>query len=219
MKMIIYHGSIEIIEKPIYGYGNPHNDYGLGFYCTQNLDLAKEWATRNKTDGYVNAYQLDLKSLKVLDLTSDKYDVLNWVAILLKHKQQNMFIRSIKDSILKPFVDKYYIDVSKYDVVIGYRADDAYYAFPKAFIYSEITVDRLKEIYRLGELETQIVLISEKAFEQISYMDSVNVDMTYSEYYDNRIKEAARRFNEILIEARYENGLRIRDLLEDKEDD
>ena len=77
----------------------------------------------------------------------------------------------------------------------------------------------LKEIYRLGELETQIVLISEKAFEQISYMDSVNVDMTYSEYYDNRIKEASRRFNEILIGARYEKGIRIRDLLEGDNND
>lgn len=30
--LTIYHGSSQIIEKPVYGYGNTDNDYGLGFY-------------------------------------------------------------------------------------------------------------------------------------------------------------------------------------------
>ena len=40
-KMIIYHGSAKIIEKPVFGMGNPNNDYGLGFYCTESEELAK----------------------------------------------------------------------------------------------------------------------------------------------------------------------------------
>ena len=44
--MIIYHGSKDIIEKPEFGKGNKKNDYGLGFYCTENVELAKE-AERN----------------------------------------------------------------------------------------------------------------------------------------------------------------------------
>lgn len=43
--MILYHGSKDIIEKPIYGQGKKYNDYGLGFYCTDNIELAKEWGT------------------------------------------------------------------------------------------------------------------------------------------------------------------------------
>ena len=39
----LYHGSSDIIEKPVYGYGKPYNDYGLGFYCTDSLEMAKEW--------------------------------------------------------------------------------------------------------------------------------------------------------------------------------
>lgn len=42
--MKLYHGSEKIVETPQFGAGNPRNDYGLGFYCTQNLELAKEWA-------------------------------------------------------------------------------------------------------------------------------------------------------------------------------
>ena len=65
--MKIYHGSIIVIEKPIYGYGKKHNDYGLAFYCTESLDLAKEWAVSNELDGYANCYELDL-SLILLSL-------------------------------------------------------------------------------------------------------------------------------------------------------
>ena len=53
-EMILYHGSISIIEQPTFGKGKRHNDYGLGFYCTQSLELAKEWAVEEKRDGYAN---------------------------------------------------------------------------------------------------------------------------------------------------------------------
>ena len=46
--MIIYHGSKNIITKPEFGKGNIANDYGLGFYCTENIELAKEWACSDK---------------------------------------------------------------------------------------------------------------------------------------------------------------------------
>ena len=52
--IIIYHGSTKIIEKPVFGVGNPKNDYGLGFYCIENLELAKEWASTEQHDGFAN---------------------------------------------------------------------------------------------------------------------------------------------------------------------
>ena len=39
----LYHGSCDIIEKPVFGKGKRYNDYGLGFYCTDSLEMAKEW--------------------------------------------------------------------------------------------------------------------------------------------------------------------------------
>ena len=38
----IFHGSNKIIEKPLLGCGKVRNDYGLGFYCTEDLNMAKE---------------------------------------------------------------------------------------------------------------------------------------------------------------------------------
>ena len=63
--MIIYHGSNEIVGKPEYGKGKPYNDYGKGFYCTQHIELAKEWAVNENIDGYVNEYELNIDNLKV----------------------------------------------------------------------------------------------------------------------------------------------------------
>ena len=62
--MIIWHGSSKIIKSPQYGYGNPHNDYGIGFYCTESKDMAKEWACANKENGFANCYDLDAEELK-----------------------------------------------------------------------------------------------------------------------------------------------------------
>ena len=44
MRKILYHGSLEIISTPMYGQGKVYNDYGQGFYCTESLELAKEWS-------------------------------------------------------------------------------------------------------------------------------------------------------------------------------
>ena len=68
-KIIVYHGSIEVVEKPVFGKGKSYNDYGLGFYTTKDLELAKEWATDETNSGYANKYELDLSGLKILDLT------------------------------------------------------------------------------------------------------------------------------------------------------
>jgi hypothetical protein len=52
-KIDIYHGSDHIIEQPVFGKGKPFNDYGLGFYCTEHIELAKEWACSADSDGYL----------------------------------------------------------------------------------------------------------------------------------------------------------------------
>ena len=40
----IYHGSVNVVDKPVFGEGKLFNDYGRGFYCTEHIELAKEWA-------------------------------------------------------------------------------------------------------------------------------------------------------------------------------
>lgn len=84
--IILYHGSNKIIKKPVYGAGKRYNDYGSGFYCTQDLDLAKEWAVSENQDGYANEYCLDMAGLSVLDLSKDNFGILHWLTILLQNR-------------------------------------------------------------------------------------------------------------------------------------
>lgn len=166
--MIIYHGSPKTIETPLYGYGSKQNDYGLGFYCTQSNDLAKEWACPTVQSGFSNKYELDMDGLRVLHLNSDGYHILNWIAILLQNRifaKRSPVARQANSYILNEFLP----DISGYDVVIGYRADDSYFSYAKDFLNNTISVNQLSQAMKLGELGEQVVLISEKAFQQIHF--------------------------------------------------
>lgn len=183
--MIVYHGSKDIIEKPEFGKGNVRNDYGLGFYCTENIELAKEWAcSNNETNGYANKYELDLNEYSVLDLRKNEYSILNWIAILLKFRTFDVnspISLQAKDYILNNF----YIDVENYDIIVGYRADDSYFSFAKDFVNNAISVEQLAKAMQLGELGIQIVLKSQKAFDKIKF---VNYEVAEcDEYYVKRV--------------------------------
>ena len=183
--MIIYHGSKDIIERPEFGKGNRKNDYGLGFYCTENVELAKEWAcSNNETNGYANQYEIDLSSYKVLDLREEKYSILNWMALLLKFRTFDVNT-PISVQAKEYILENFYVDVEEYDVIIGYRADDSYFSFAKDFINNTISVEQLAEAMRLGELGIQIVLKSKKAFDTVKYVSYELAEC--KEYYVKRV--------------------------------
>lgn len=218
MKRIIYHGSEFIVEKPEYLKGNINNDYGLGFYCCSNRELAKEWAAKRSGHGYINRYQIRDDRLKILDLTKPPYDnVLFWVALLMHNRELSSSIKNNHPRELKYLFDKYLLDVSKFDVVIGYRADDSYFKFPEAFVRSEITFDSLNTIFRAGELGKQYVLISKRAFNSIHFLDYQEVfEDSRTDYY-KRKDIADKTFAELLDADRYSKAPRLRDLVLDYE--
>ena len=185
MDKTIYHGSIDIIKQPIFGKGALTNDYGRGFYCTEDIELAKEWACGNDTDGYANKYNLNLDKLKILYLNSDEYSILNWLAVLTKFRTYWQS-GSIAEEAKNYLHDNFYVDVSLYDVIIGYRADDSYFSFAQDFVSNAISLRKLSEAMRLGRLGEQIVLKSEKAFKQIRFLDYEEAD---GEIYYNKKKE------------------------------
>lgn len=190
--MILYHGSEKIIEKPIWGKGNLRNDYGRGFYCTQEEELAKEWACSNNQDGFANKYEFDMEGLNVLYLNSHKYTLLNWLAILTKNR--TYWENSTVSAMAKKYIaDNFMVDLSKYDVVIGYRADDSYFSFAQDFVSGTISYRQLGEAMRLGKLGEQIVLISQEAFRRIQYVSSSFAEAEI--YYKKKIERdrAARK--------------------------
>lgn len=165
----IYHGSQDIIDTPEYGKGKSTNDYGKGFYCTENIELAKEWACSRNEDGYANAYELDMEGLEILQLNSQPYNVLHWLAILADNRtywERN----SISENAKRYLRDNFLIDISGYDVIIGYRADDSYFTFAKNFVSNAISLKQLQRAMKLGELGEQVVLKSRKAFNHLKFL-------------------------------------------------
>ena len=191
-KKILYHGSPNRVIVPKFGFGEDRHDYGRGFYLTENLELAKEWAVcrPDETNGWVHKYELEMEGLNILDF--QKYDVLSWLAELMKH-------RDAADSrrykmLAQKFIEKYGIDTCGYDVITGWRANASYFYIAKEFVRDNIDIEILEELLSLGGLGIQFCIKSERAFAQLSEVEQDIMSVDYSEFND--------RYNERDINAR-----------------
>lgn len=179
----IYHGSQQIVEVPKFGAGKSYNDYGQGFYCTENIELAKEWACPVKNDGYANKYTLHLEGLRVMNLTQEPFNILSWLAILLTNRRFD--INSPVGSSARDFIiSRFMPDIKGVDVMIGYRADDSYFSFAEDFMNNTISLRDLNLAMKLGTLGEQVVLLSERSFGQIEFNGYEIAD--HREYYSKR---------------------------------
>lgn len=207
----LYHGSIHTIQKPIFGLGRKNNDFGFGFYCTESLELAKEWAVSSFQNGYANQYTLNTEYLNILNLNTPEYSILNWIAVLIEHRifpVENPVAGRAKKYLLENFG----INVNAYDVIVGYRADDSYFDFAQAFLNNAITVNQLAKAMRLGKLGEQIVLKSEFAFQNIQFEGShIALKDEYFTLRSKRLEQANQMYLSMLEEE--SDGLFIQDLM------
>lgn len=215
MEMIkhLFHGSVQVLEHPEFGQGKVYNDYGLGFYCTEHIELAKEWACASNNDGYVNHYQLDTEGLSFLNLNDGDYSILNWLAILLENRKfvvAEGLPRRAKQYLLENFM----VDYKNYDVIVGYRADDSYFSYASDFVNNTLSLNDLGEAMRLGKLGEQVVLKSRKAFDSLVFVDAVEV--SHDEYYakyKSRDEEARNKYRQIAARSIAEEETYVMDII------
>ena len=203
----IYHGSIKAVPNPQWGLGRSGNDYGQGFYCTEDAELAKEWAAAQETGGFLNQYEIEDEYLKILVLS-----MLQWLALLVNNRK--LRLGSPVERRGKEFLLKYFLpDISRYDVVIGYRADDSYFSFARAFLSNTITLEQLSRAMVLGNLGMQYVLMSKKAFDSVHFLTAVPVDGSI--YYPRRMNRdrKARAAYLKMLEENVTDGKYIADLM------
>ncbi len=193
----LFHGSVSVVEHPVFGEGKPYNDYGLGFYCTEHIELAKEWACASNLDGYANHYQLVMDGLRVINLNSNDYSILNWLAILLENRKfvvAEGLPQRAKEYLLKNFMVEY----KNYDVIVGYRADDSYFSYASDFVNNTLSLNDLSEAMRLGKLGEQVVLKSQKAFKALTFVEAIKADREeYYAKYKSRDEEARKKYKQI----------------------
>ena len=215
MSMVkLYHGSPETVEKPLLAKGKLTNDYGQGFYCTENVELAKEWASAESKNGVANCYELDTDGLAILNLSMPQYTILHWLALLMKYRTIRLSTPVMKQAYAY-LMEHYLLDISQYDAIIGYRADDSYFSFARAFVSNEISLHQLSRAMKLGELGEQFVLKSKKAFDKIQFISGIEVaNAVYAPLRQKR-DDNARAAYRAELEAEDLSGLFIRDIIKE----
>ena len=110
---------------------------------------------------------------------------MHWITLLIKNRQ---FITNSRISRrAKAFLlNNYDIDINNYNIIIGYRADDSYFRFVNDFLNNTISINQLSNAMKFGNLGNQVVLISNKAFDSISFVGAEPVNKSI---YFEKIKE------------------------------
>ena len=198
-KIILYHGTPDEVVNPVYGGGQDKHDYGRGFYLTEDIELAKEWAVcrPSQQNGWVHKYELDCTDLKIFDF--QKKNVLSWLAELMKHRDAADTKRY--RMLAAKFIEKYGIDVSSYDVIKGWRANASYFYIAKEFVKDNIDVDILEELLSLGGLGIQYCLKSELAFSKLKEIENELFAVDYAEFnekYNDRDIIARKKMKELV---------------------
>lgn len=202
---------------PIFGQGRADNDYGHGFYCTEELELAREWACFEQKDGYANRYEIDMAGLSVLNLNSKEYSILHWLSVLVEHRRLTR-MSPVMQAGANWLTEHFHVDLSQADIVVGYRADDSYFQFARAFLSNTISLELLSRTMKLGKLGEQIVLKSAKSFAALHSCGWVAVP--HEIYYAKRRardEQARSHYDELSAQAFLEpGGIYMRDIIMQK---
>lgn len=198
-KIILYHGTPNKIVIPEFGGGSEKRDYGKGFYLTENIELAKEWAVcrPQEINGWVHKYELDCDSLKIFDF--QEASIMAWLAELMKHRDAAGSKRY--KMLAAKFIDKYGIDTSNYDVIKGWRANASYFYIAKEFVRDNIDVEILEELLSLGGLGIQYCIKSKLAYENLREIRDGLLPVAYSEFnqkYNQRDDSARKRLRDLV---------------------
>ncbi|MBQ6389990.1 MAG: DUF3990 domain-containing protein, partial [Eggerthellaceae bacterium] len=113
----------------------------------------------------------ETNGLEIVDLDAQEFTTLHWLAVLLANRWFDVrapIANEAREYLLANFA----VDLSKADVVEGYRADDSYFTFAQDFINGTISYRQLGNAMHLGELGRQVVVKSERAFSRLQFLDA-----------------------------------------------
>jgi len=194
-KLILYHGSPKAIDKPIYGFGDVHN-----------VDA----------DGFANQYSLSLSGLSTLDLSSSGMNVLNWLAILLANREFSV-LPGLPETAKAYILDSFLPEYQQFDVIRGYRADDSYFSFAKAFLNGTLSLEQLSRAMRLGNLGEQIVLKSKLAFDALEFERAAPCSaIVWNTRRRKRDDQAREDYRRMAAETPMEGAVYVVDVLREK---
>lgn len=160
--MIIYHGSVDLVEKPEIRNGENHLDFGAGFYVTTSYEQAERWARikmrRAKASvGYVSRYELDIEKAKIeTNICQFQSADMRWLQFVVHNRRGERSDENV-------------------DMHIGPVADDNVYQsirfFETGILNAEETVKRMKT----EVLHDQLTFHTEKMLTYCKFLDAVQI--------------------------------------------
>lgn len=160
--MILYHGSLVMIEKPKILKPTRTLDYGSGFYTTTSFEQARQWVSRKLSDeqpfGYVNVYELQESTLASVKSLVFKHPDEEWVDFVMQNRMNPNFRHD-------------------YDLVYGPVANDTVYAQFSLFeggLMSKATLIAELKTYQLVD---QMLFHTEKALTFLTFVKAEKIKL------------------------------------------
>ena len=159
--MKIYHGSIEIVEKPEIREANRSLDYGSGFYATTSYEQALSWVKRRANEkklskGYINIYKFNEDSINNFKHLIFESATEEWLDFVMQNRIHDSFEHD-------------------YDIVYGPVANDKVYAsfalFEGGFINKQALISELKT-YKLVD---QYLFHTEESLKTLKFIEAKEV--------------------------------------------
>jgi len=169
---------------------------------SRDKKLAGEWAVlHSRSDGYINEYELDYDKLAVLHL--DTMPIENWIAVLMANRKGTF--NEVTQTRMQKFISLFGINISNYDIIEGWRADDAFFSFVEDFLNVGLSLEKMQEAMKFGDLGIQICIKSEIAFNTTYLKYKAHYPAEASFYYDlaiNRDRAARKEYWELKNKTR-----------------
>lgn len=159
----VYHGSIEVVEKPEIRQPNRALDYGSGFYTTTSFVQAKKLVERRMKDkgvavGYVNIYELDKKAVECMKSLLFEKATEEWVNFVMRNRTERDFCHD-------------------YDIVYGPVADDNVYTQFTLYEGGIISMQTLIQELKTYKLVDQYLFHTEKSLTAIKFIESIEIKL------------------------------------------
>lgn len=127
--MKLFHGTGSKFTTPDLDVCRKYKDFGQGFYLTENIEMARNWAVKQKANGpaFVNAYMIDDTILADGDLNVKVFGAnAEWVEFVYKNRTDESFshpydivIGPVADNVLPVHFAKIQRDEKRFEDIVN----------------------------------------------------------------------------------------------------
>ncbi|MCR5451703.1 MAG: DUF3990 domain-containing protein [Lachnospiraceae bacterium] len=176
--MRLFHTGFEVIKNPDIRYGRKNADFGQGFYLTDDEEFSCRWAKerRGKTP-VINTYEMEFDGLKVHYFKREA----EWFSYIFNNR------RGRKDT----------IDA---DVIIGPIANDTIYDTLGMITSGLLKDDEALALLQLGYEYRQFVLKTDRAANNLKWIESREILSEESERYRNALEREQEEYLRMIAE-------------------